>query len=65
MYIALCSDETGGEHMPISIPDADLDQLKALDFRCVKNADHYEDGAETWQGPAVNIDVAWQKWRHK
>lgn len=56
--IYLCSDEQGGEHEPLLVASSDLRELKRLGFRPVHDADYYEDGAETWQGPQANFAEA-------
>lgn len=65
LCIALCSDEFGGEHAPILIPAAELDELAALGYRKVYDADHYQDGIETWQGPVRGMSTAYKRWRGK
>jgi hypothetical protein len=61
--IALCSDEIGGEHAPLLVPTADLEELRSLGYRRVYGAAHYQDGVETWQGPVRTMAKAWKKWK--
>jgi hypothetical protein len=63
--IMLCSDEFGGEHAPITVQTADLEELTSLGYRRVHEAGHYDDGAETWQGPARTMARCWKKWGRK